>query len=165
GDPTSADIANLMLFLQQQSGTGFVLNAGLTGTWWNASREGEGFLLEFAYLPGTTDLTLFASFYTYDDMGNQAWLVAQPAGPLPESGGEVPVDVYQVTGPMWGDDFDSADRNTLLWGSGTFTFSGCENAEVTLVPGTEAQNMGYTELSYPLTRLLESGAKCPAGLK
>jgi len=165
GDPTSADIANLMLFLQQQSGTGIVLNPGLTGTWWNDSRDGEGFLLEFGYLPGTTELTLFASFYTYDNMGNQAWLVAQPTGPLPASGGEVPVNVYQATGPMWGDDFDFEDRNLLLWGSGTFTFTGCENAEVTLVPGTEAQSMGYTELGYPLTRLLEPGNECPAGLK
>jgi len=163
GDPTSSEIADLMLFLQQQSGTGFVLNPGLTGTWWNAARQGEGFLLEFGYVPNTADLTLFASFYTYDNMGNQAWLVAQPPGALPESGTEVAVDVFLVTGPMWGDDFDPNDRNVVTWGSGIFDFAGCENASVTLVPGAEAQNLGYTELSYPLTRnLLDSGIECPA---
>ncbi len=161
GDPTAQDIADLLLFLQQASGTGFALTPGLTGTWWNADRAGEGFLVEFGYSTGA--LTLFASFYTFDDMGNQAWLVAQPTGgALPESGTDVPVDVFLVTGPMWGDDFDPGDRDLMAWGTGVFSFPGCTSGSVTLTPGAEAIAMGYTELSYGLTRdLLTSGVACP----
>lgn len=162
GDPTAQDVANLLAYLQQAGGTGFRLNPGLTGTWWNSARAGEGFLLEFGYAPPGGDLTLFASFYTYDDMGNQAWLVAQPAGPVPASGDSVDVDVFLVRGPMWGDAFDPGDRDVMAWGSGTFRFAGCASGHVSLAPGAEAQAMGYTELAYDLTRdLLESGIACP----
>jgi mono/diheme cytochrome c family protein len=162
GDPTEQDIADLLLYLQQQGGTGFALNPGLTGTWWNAAREGEGFMLEFGN--SNDALTLFASFYTYDNMGNQAWLVASPTGgSLPESGTDAPVDLFLVTGPMWGDDFNPDDRNVMQWGTGTFSFPGCSSGSVTLKPGAEAQGMGYTELSYELTRdLLKSGIACPS---
>lgn len=162
GNPTALDVADVMLYLQELGGTGFALNPGLTGTWWGgADRDGEGFLLEFGY--SNEVLSLFASFYTYDSMGNQAWLVALPTGgALPESGTDVPVDFYMVTGPMWGADFDPADRTTMLWGTGTFSFTSCTSGAVTLTPGEDAQGMGYTELSYALQRdLVVSGNTCP----
>jgi mono/diheme cytochrome c family protein len=162
GDPTAADVANMMLWLQMEGGTGFALNPGLTGTWWGGpDRDGEGFLLEFGY--SIDSLTLFASFYTYDNMGNQAWLVALPTGgALPLTGTDVPVDLYMVTGPMWGADFDPADRVNTLWGTGTFSFESCTSGSVTLTPGEDAQGMGYTELSYALQRdVIVSGNACP----
>jgi cytochrome c2 len=160
GDPTAQDIVNLMAYLQQQSGTGFAVNPGLTGTWYNADREGEGFLLEFGY--SNAELTLFASFYTYDDMGNQAWLVASPTGSGPVSGDSVAVDVFLVTGPMWGDDFDEADRNVVAWGTGEFTFPSCNSGHVALTPGPEGTALGFTNLEYDLSRdLLVSGIECP----
>ena len=162
GDPTAQNISDMLLYLQQEGATGFALNPGLTGTWWGgATRDGEGFLLEFGY--SNDALSLFASFYTYDNMGNQAWLVALPTGgALPESGTDVPVDLYMVTGPMWGADFDPADRTTMLWGTGIFSFTSCTSGAVTLTPGEDAQGMGYTELSYALQRdLIVSGNACP----
>jgi cytochrome c553 len=160
GSPTSAEIANLMLYLQELGGTGFAVNPGLTGTWYNADREGEGFLLEFGY--SNAELTLFASFYTYDDTGNQAWLVASPTGGGPVSGDSVAVDVFLVTGPMWGDDFDEADRNVVAWGTGVFTFPSCTSGHVALTPSQEGIALGFTNLEYDLTRdLLISGIECP----
>jgi cytochrome c2 len=164
GDPTSADVANMMLWLQELGETGFALNPGLTGTWWNAMRDGEGFVLQFGYVPGTTTLTLFASFYTYDDMGNQVWLVALPtAGSVPASGDSVDVTVYQVTGPMWGADFDPADANRVIWGTGTFTFPSCTSGSVSLMPGDDAMAEGFTDLAYSLTRedFLGTATACP----
>jgi mono/diheme cytochrome c family protein len=160
GDPTGQEIANLLLYLQQAGGTGFALNPGLTGTWWNAARAGEGFLVEFGYSSGA--LTLFASFYTYDNMGNQAWLVASPTAGLEEGSNSAEITVYQVTGPMWGADFNPDDRVTTTWGTGTFAFDSCTSGSVSLTPGEDAQAEGYTELSYALTRdLLISGVACP----
>jgi Cytochrome c3 len=138
----------------------FGLDAGLTGTWWNAARSGEGFVLQFGYAPGTTNLTLFASFYTYDNMGNQAWLVALPSS---INGTTVNVNVYITGGRMWGNDFDPADGATTLWGTGTFTFPSCTSGSVSLAPNANAQALGYSNLSYQLTRedFLGTATACP----
>ena len=36
GSPTSQNIADVMLYLQQLGGTGFAINPGLSGHWWGA---------------------------------------------------------------------------------------------------------------------------------
>jgi len=157
GSPNSADVANVMQWLQQEGGTGFGANSGLTGTWWNAARSGEGFVLDFGESNGM--LTLFGSFYTFDDMGNQVWLTAQSTA---INGAEITVDVFITNGPIWGDAFDPADVNTVQWGTGTFTFPGCTSGSVSLVPNAEMMAMGFTEYSQDLTRdAIESGIGCP----
>jgi mono/diheme cytochrome c family protein len=157
GSPTSADVANVMLWLQQEGGTGFAANSGLTGTWWNSARSGEGFVLDFGTSNGV--LTLFGSFYTFDDMGNQVWLTAQSTT---INGAVVTVDVFITNGPMWGDAFDPADANTVLWGTGTFTFPSCTAGSVALVPSAEMMAMGFTDYMQNLTRdAIESGIGCP----
>ena len=50
GDPTSANIADLLLYLQDAGATGFSVNAGLTGTWYDAARAGEGWLLSLIHI-------------------------------------------------------------------------------------------------------------------
>jgi hypothetical protein len=164
GSPTSADVANVMLYLQELGGTGFSVNPGLTGTWWNAARAGEGFLLEFAGQPGQVDvLTMFASFYTYDSSGNQVWLTAQPTEPdLSAVGTTVEVKYFITDGAMWGGDFNSADVNNQEWGSGSLVFDSCSSGSVSLMPNQAMMDMGFTDLAYDLTRdLLDSGIACP----
>jgi len=157
GSPTSADVANMMLWLQEEGGTGFAANSGLTGTWWNSARDGEGFVLDFG-VPGDV-LTLFGSFYTFDNVGDQVWLTAQSTA---ISGAEVTVDVFITDGPMWGDAFDTADKNTMPWGTGTFTFPSCTSGSVSLVPNAEMMAMGFTEYAQDLTRdAIKSGIGCP----
>jgi mono/diheme cytochrome c family protein len=157
GLPTSADVANMMLWLQEEGGTGFALNPGLTGTWWNAARSGEGFVLEFGY--ANDMLTLFASFYTYDNMGNQVWLTAQSTA---MDGADVTVNVFISDGPMWGDDYDPADVNLVQWGTGTFTFPSCMAGGVSLTPSDDMVAMGFSDLAYELTRdAIVSGIECP----
>lgn len=160
GSPSSEDVADMMLWLQTQGGTGFAVNPGLTGTWWNAARSGEGFVLQFGYVPGTTDLTMFASFYTYDDQGNQTWLVALPGS---IDGTTVNVDVFITSGRSWGDSFDPNDGSTDPWGTGTFTFPTCTSGSVSLVPNADAQAAGFTNLAYDLTRedFLGTATACP----
>jgi len=157
GSPTSADVANMMLWLQEEGGTGFALNPGLTGTWWNATRSGEGFILDFG-VPGDV-LTLFGSFYTYDDMGNQVWLTAESTA---INSTVATVNVFITSGAMWGDDFDPADVVRTLWGTGTFSFPGCDAGTVALMPNAEMIAMGYMDLTYGLTRdAIKSGIECP----
>jgi hypothetical protein len=157
GDPTAQNIADMLLYLQQEGGTGFAANPGLSGTWWNSARAGEGFVLEFGLSNG--ELTMFASFYTYDNMGNQVWLTAQSTA---ISGTEVTVNVFITNGPMWGDAFDPDDVVLTPWGTGTFTFTSCTAGSVALMPSDDMEAMGFTDLMYGVTRdLLTPLIACP----
>jgi hypothetical protein len=158
GDPTSQNVADLLLYLQREGGTGFAVNSGLTGTWWGGeSRSGEGFLLDFGTVGKS--LTLFGSFYTYDNLGNQVWLTAQSTA---INGTEVTVAVFITNGAMWGADFDPADVILVAWGTGTFIFQNCTSGSVSLVPNGDMQALGFTDLTYPLSRdALESAIACP----
>jgi hypothetical protein len=157
GDPTALDVADVALYLQELGGTGFAVNPGLSGTWWNSARAGEGFVLELGDSNGV--LTLFASFYTYDNVGNQVWLTAQSTA---IDGPEVTVDVFITNGPMWGDAFDTDDLVLTQWGTGKFTFPSCTSGSVALMPSDNMEAMGFADLTYDLTRdLLISGIACP----
>ena len=113
--------------------------------------------MEFGYSGEV--LTLFASFYTYDDMGNQVWLTAQSTA---INGTVATVDVFITSGAMWGADFDPADVVRTLWGTGTFTFPGCAAGTVSLMPNAAMMAEGYTDLIYGLTRdAIVSGIACP----
>ena len=157
GDPTSEDIADLLVFLQESGGTGFSINPGLTGTWWNSARSGEGFLLEVGY--DANGLFFFASFYTYDSLGNQVYLFSQ--GPV-TGGTSVEISVWITEGRMWGANFDPDDGSTTQWGTATFTFPSCTAGSIAFVPNQAAIDQGYTNLAYDITRdLIISGLECP----
>jgi hypothetical protein len=134
----------------------FGLDPGLTGTWWDADRSGEGFLLEVGEAGGST--VLFASFYTYDAAGNQTWLTAQLTS---ADGTTANVDVFMPEGGQWGDDFDPDDVSATPWGSGVFSFPACGSGTVMLTPNAAMQAIGFTEVSFELTRTLEPGVACP----
>ena len=156
-NPTAFDVADLMVFLQRESNTGFKMNPGLTGTWWNGpDRNGEGLLFEVAWVNG--QLYMFATLYTYDAMGEQTWLIAQGV----VDGDMVDVDVFITDGPAWGEDYDPADFVATSWGTGTFLFSSCTAGTMSLMPNAGMQTMGFTPLAYDLKRdLLTSGIACP----
>jgi len=133
------------------------MNPGLTGTWWNGlDRDGEGVLFEIGNSNGV--LTIFAAMYTYDSMGNQAWLVIQGT----VTGNMADVAVFITDGPVWGDDYDPAVYNPIAWGSGTFMFTSCSAGQMSLMPNEAMQGEGYTDLAYDLKRdLFESGIAGP----
>jgi hypothetical protein len=134
------------------------LTPGLTGTWWNAERSGEGFLLQFGDAGG---LTLFASFYTYAPDGSQVWLVA---GSTSIEGITANVNVFITSGRVWGDDFDPDSGETVEWGSGSFSFADCNSGTIVLTPNATYAAEGFTEVSYDITRddfPVASGITCP----
>jgi len=157
GDASSADIVNLMAYMQKLGGTGFAMNPGLSGNWQGGpSRDGEGLLLEVATSSGTP--VLIVSFYTYDSLGNQVWLIGSGV----VDGNQAVVDFVMPTGAMWGADFDPADHSNTPWGQGTFTFTSCTAGNMALVPNTDMQGNGFTDLEYPLQRdIVTPGVICP----
>jgi len=158
GSPDAADVADMMLWLQQLGGTGFAINPGLSGNWWGgAPRAGEGFLIDIAY--DIFDQTqLVVSFYTYDDVGNQVWLIGHGA----VDGDTVTMDMLLPEGAKWGDDFVPTDRVETPWGTGTFNFTSCASGHIALVPNADMQALGFTNLEYDINRdLLIPGIECP----
>jgi hypothetical protein len=134
----------------------FGLDPGLTGTWWNSDRAGEGILLEVGYING--DLFFFASFYTYDATGNQVWLTAQLSS---QDGTTANVNVFMPDSGQWGDDFDPGTVNFTEWGAGSFSFPACGSGSFTITPNQAMMDLGFTELSYGIERTLDSGIACP----
>lgn len=158
GSPTSQNIADLMLYLQNLGGTGFVINSGLSGNWWGGeTRSGEGFLIDVA--KGEEGATvLVGSFYTYDSLGQQVWLIG--SGPI--DGNTAVIDLVMPSGALWGADFDPADITETQWGTGTFTFTSCGAGSVELLPNMDMQNNFYTDLSYAINRdILIPDVACP----
>ena len=134
------------------------INAGLTGNWWGGpDRKGEGFLLEVA---NSNDvLTLVVSFYTYDADGNQVYLIA--AGPA-TTGMTVAVNVSITDGRNWGAAYNPDDGATTPWGTGEFTFPGCDVGTFSLTPNADYVTAGFTDLTYDLSRdITDYKIACP----
>jgi len=159
GSPTSSDVADIMLWLLPASGNGFAINPGLSGHWWGgAERSGEGFLIEVATSEGITKIIV--SFYTYDNMGNQVWLIG--SGEINGNTAEITLTIPE--GAMWGADFDPADVPIPRqeWGTGTITFTSCGAGDIALVPNAMMQGRGFTDLAYNINRdLVDPGVACP----
>jgi len=158
GSPSSQNIADMMLYLQELGGTGFALNPGLTGNWWGGpDRESEGFLLEVAESEGV--LKLIVSFYTYDSAGNQIWLIA--VGPA-TTGMTSTVEVFISSGRTWGEASNTADFTTPF-GTGMFNFPACDVGSFTITPNAEYMALGYTAIGYDLSRDITSyKIACPS---
>ena len=158
GSPDASDVADMMLYLQELGATGFAIDPGLSGNWWGGdTRNGEGFLIDVAHnLDGNT--VIVVSFYTYDSIGNQTWLIG--AGQI--NGNTAEIDLVMPEGAMWGSAFNPGDRVEIPWGTGTFSFSSCAAGRIALVPNMDMQNRGFTNLEYGINRhILIPGIACP----
>ena len=157
GNPSPQTVADIMLYMQQEGGTGFPLNAGINGNWYGGEdRNFEGFQLEVS--AQDDGLVLVASFYTYDTTGNQIWLF----GVGPVDGNTADVEVYIFDGPSWGAAFNPADANQEVWGTGSFTATSCDSVSMSVAPNAAAQALGFTNLEYPLVRVTTPAMPCPS---
>lgn len=95
---------------------------GLVGTLWNPARAGEGVVIDIEDRGGQP--TLFFSWFTYGQGGNQVWLVG--SGPFnPATGEALGLTVFQARGTGLGPAFDPADVELLQWGSVDLSLPGC----------------------------------------
>jgi hypothetical protein len=128
----------------------FPITPGITGSWWDETRGGEGFNIEI--FGPTLDPLMLAYFYTYDKNGNQMWLSG--SGAMNGSTGVVPMEV--TSGPVFGDNYNPLDVVTEQWGTLTFTFSSCSAGTA------EYTSEDYGSGSFNIVRLTSvSGSTCP----
>jgi hypothetical protein len=106
-------------------------------------RSGEGFMVDIA-----AEGIVVVSFYTYDTMGNQLWLIGNGL----VNGNTFDINLEITNGALWGDAFNPADVNRDNWGTGTFTFEGCNSGTASLVPNQDYAGT-YDVLNVTISRV------------
>ncbi len=122
----------------------------ITGSWYLDARDGEGYNIEI--WGDDLDPQVLAYFYTYDEAGNQMWLV----GSGPANGDTAVVPVQVTSGPVYGDDYDKDDVLREAWVPLTCKFA-------TKYTGTvvRASTMGFGTTTVDIVRLTSvTGLTC-----
>lgn len=104
-------------------GGNWPLTGRLSGTYFDPARSGEGILVDFSRLGDGND-HVFLSWYTYDDAGNQKWIVGNVAyAPGIRS---VRMPLLVTRGARFGTAFRADDVQRTIWGEATLTFPDCK---------------------------------------
>jgi len=99
-------------------GDPFVVEAGTSSAWFDPSRNGEGFMLEIL-----EHNRAVMYWFTYDDRGEQDWYIAE--GEIRGNRILFP-EMIQVSGGIFGPDFDPGKVTRSIVGSASFIWSGCD---------------------------------------
>jgi hypothetical protein len=146
GTPNSQDMIDVMLYLQESIESGFNVTSGISGTWYDPARSGEGFMIDVS-----KDGIVAVSYYTYDTQGRQMWIIG--AGTVNGNGFEI--DFELTDGAVYGSAFDPLLVNRYPWGTGKFTFSSCYAGKVEIIPNGdfsaefETQTVFVSRLTLP----------------
>jgi hypothetical protein len=104
-------------------GPAFSITPGITGSWFGGPpRDGEGYSIEV--LGSGNDLRMLVYFYTYDDDGNQMWLIG--VADINGDTDTITIPVLVSSGPVFGPNYNPDDVVFEDWGTLTFTFSSCD---------------------------------------
>jgi hypothetical protein len=128
----------------------FTITPGISGSWFDQAREGEGFNIEIG--GPVLEPHMVAYFYTYDNSGNQMWVNG-----FGEINGDTAVVPMQVTsGTGFGDNFNPDDVVYDDWGTITFTFSSCNAGTAAYVSND------FGDGTFNIVRITSiSGLSCP----
>ncbi|MEM7707843.1 MAG: M14 family zinc carboxypeptidase [Pseudomonadota bacterium] len=123
--------------------------ANISGSWFNAQRSGEGFVVE-----ALSDTRALVYWFTYDQNGNQAWIFSD--GVL--DGSTLTVNEALISsGGRFGENFDPAEVVFDPWGSLTFDF-GCTSASVSY--DSELEGFGSGSITLERLTVLDGLADC-----
>jgi len=101
----------------QMLGDPFVIEDGISAAWYDPARDGEGFILEVL-----TENRAVMYWFTYNLEGGQDWYVAD--GEIRGNRILFP-ELIQVSGGVFGPDFDPAKVTRKVVGSASFIWSDC----------------------------------------
>lgn len=123
-------------------GPGYTITPCITGSWYDPERDGEGYNIEI--IGSSLEPEMLVYFYTYDENGDQMWLVG--SGPADGDTAVIPVQV--TSGPVYGDGYDKDDVVRQDWGTLTFTFDTKDTGSVERV-----STMGFGTTTEDIFRL------------
>jgi hypothetical protein len=129
--------------------TDFEIIPGISGSWYDPGRDGEGY--NFEVLDDPSGYLLYAYYYTYDDVGNQMWVT----GTGPVNGDTAVVEMLVTSGAKFGDAFRKEDVMRQEWGTMTFKFSSCAAGSVDTVSSMGNFSVDFGRLTYV------AGLPCP----
>jgi hypothetical protein len=122
------------------------IDPGLEGVWWNPGRSGEGYVFNFFDIGASR--YLFATFYTYDGSGNQAYLV----GSTTEFVSPLTMELGLTEGGVFGPGYDPEDQSLIPWGTLTIDLQDCRQAIVTL----NSETLGFESYTTRIERFGEA---------
>jgi len=121
------------------------INAGVSGSWYNADQSGQGWVIEVLKTNSGINSLLFY-FYGYENNGDRLWFIGLTDDAY---GSEFTVDVLRTNGMGFGGDFDPGSLSNESVGSMTFTFTDCNTGNVDFTPS----GGDLSAFSIPVTRL------------
>lgn len=164
--PNAADLAPA----QAKILTPLWVGPAFSGSWYTASRSGEGFIVQVQ-----ADGRVTAVWFTYPPAGvagEQAWIFAQD-GVISGDKIRFPT-VFTTQGPRFGADFDPAKFQRTDWGTLEFQFSDCNRGTVSYA-GPAGWGSGTREIERlsaldelgcaPKQKLTANSARALTGLK
>ena len=131
-------------------GDPFVVGPGISSAWYDPAHDGEGFVLEM--LSGNRAVMYW---FTYNEAGEQDWYVA--VGEVTGNRAAFP-QLLQVSGGVFGPEFDPENVIRTVAGSASFTWSSCDTGIMRwTIDGKDAtRRRGHMNLTR-LSRLLGLG--------
>lgn len=99
----------------------FVIGAGITGTWFDPDRSGQGLTVE-----AIAGNLLSIGWFTYAPAGGQAWISGAGAW----SGNRATIDAVLTGGARFMPNFNPAEVTRTPWGRITLTFDDCNNGRL-----------------------------------
>ncbi len=117
----------------------FLLEPGITSAWYDLSHSGEGFLLEML-----ANNVAVMYWFTYDANGEQDWYIA--AGEVRGNRIVFP-SLLRVSGGEFGPGFDPGKITEEAVGSASFTWTGCDQGDMSYQIGTQHGRMQLSRLT------------------
>ncbi|MFC1719510.1 putative metal-binding motif-containing protein [Pseudomonadota bacterium] len=117
------------------------IDSTYSGAWFNPGHDGEGFIIEVL-----ENQRALVYWFTYDDKGNQRWMVGTGAA---EDNQIVVGELMDASGGRFGPDYNPADVELKTVGSLSISFQGCEKA----IANFSIDNIGGHQELYRLTEL------------
>ncbi|MEM1411417.1 MAG: hypothetical protein AAGH19_03585 [Pseudomonadota bacterium] len=126
-------------------------NAGLSGSFYDANRDGEGLIVQ--WLP---DGRVVVIMFTFGPGGNQLWIT----GSAPSDGKSVSIEaLYPTAFTSWGSGFVADQVQLDPWGTFNLTWQDCNTLSFELVPSAGGFGGRQTRSYTRLTTL--QGTSCP----
>jgi hypothetical protein len=122
GDTGGKDATIQYLVSPEDLGDPFVIEPGISATWFDPNRDGEGFVIEIL-----DDTSAVMYWFTYDSKGNQDWYLAE--GEIQGNRIVFP-ELVQVSGGEFGPDYDPDKVTTTVVGTASFIWSSCSSGEM-----------------------------------
>lgn len=128
------------------------IRGALSGSWYDPSRDGEGFVFELSEIPSGTVATVY--WFTHKD-NEPYWLIGSTEydPEVFDDVGLLEFDLLEVSGTGFGGNFDSDDLVQIARGTISFVFEDCSSAVGSWTPESGSDHLGTDTLEYDLERI------------